>query len=304
MKFTSEVFEQILGVRLSRRASSEINSFGIDYDELRQDQELKEVKLLVDEIFRLDLVSASRKRMPDWEDGWGQNLRDFEKDFLPENLFPKYFGKYPINRLNQKLVLSNTEHFELKMLRSLQTWIFDEYLSDFDSIYEFGCGTGHNLIFLRKFNAFAKLTGLDWVESSQALITLIGKQAQDTKLFGQKFDYFNPNSDLVLEENSAVFTVASLEQIGSEFLPFVNFLFRNQPKLIVHIEPFEDLLDPYNLLDNLSIQYMRKRGYINGYCEYIQDLESQGKAKIHKFQRSFIGSRFIDGYTILIWSPR
>ena len=67
---------------MSRRASSEIDSFEIDYDELRQDQELKEVKLLVDEIFRLDLVSASRKRMPDWEDGWGQNLRDFEKDFM------------------------------------------------------------------------------------------------------------------------------------------------------------------------------------------------------------------------------
>ena len=77
----------------------------------------------------------------------------------------------------------------------------------------------------------------------------------------------------------------------------------SRPKLVVHIEPFEDLLDPYNLLDNLSVQYMRKRGYINGYCEYVQSLESQGKATIHKFQRSFIGSRFIDGYTVFVWSP-
>jgi len=304
MNFKPEDFERIWGVDLGDRARKEIDSFKIEYDELPHDQELEEIKLLIDEIFRLDLVSASRKREPEWQDGWAQNLRDFKKYLKPENLFPKYFGKYSVNRLNQKLVSSKTEHFEVKMLRSFQAWIFDEYLSDFALIYEFGCGTGHNLVFLRKFNAFANLIGLDWVESSQALISLIAEQSKDSKLSGQKFDYFNPNNELVLGENSAVLTVASLEQIGDEYLPFVSFIIRNKPNLVVHIEPFEDLLDPYNLLDNLSIQYMRKRGYINGYCEYIQFLESQGKAKIHRFQRSFIGSRFIDGYTVLIWSPK
>ncbi len=77
----------------------------------------------------------------------------------------------------------------------------------------------------------------------------------------------------------------------------------NKPELVVHIEPFEDLLDPFFLLDNLSIQYMRKRNYINGYVEHIQNLEKEGKAKIHRYQRSYIGSKHIDGYTVLIWSP-
>lgn len=304
MKFTSKDFERILSVKLGVRASREIDSLALEYDELPRARELEEIKRLIDDIFLVDLVAASRKREPEWEDGWTQNLRDYKEHSMPRDLVPKYFGKYPVNRLSQKLVSSDVEDFELKMLRSLQAWIFDEYLSNFPSVYEFGCGTGHNLLFLRKFNVAANLIGLDWVDSSQALISLICKQTNDSKLSGQKFDYFNPNNELILNPDSAVFTVASLEQIGSEYLPFVDFIMSSKPKLVVHIEPFEDLLDSYNILDNLSIQYMRKRGYINGYCEYIQNLESQGKARIHRFQRSFIGSRFIDGYTVMIWSPQ
>lgn len=304
MRFTSESFERMLGVVLGDKAREEIDSFALEYEEIPHERELEEIKLLIEEIYSVNLVPASRKREPDWENGWSENLRDFKEHLMPEKLIPRYFGKHSINRLNRKFVSSDDKDFELNMLRSIQAWLFDEYLFDFTSIYEFGCGTGHNLVFLRKFNAFANLIGLDWVESSQTLISLIAEQIGDEKLSGKKFDYFDPDYELVLDKNCAVFTVASLEQIGSEYLPFVNFILANKPDLVVHVEPFEDLLDPFDLIDNLSIQYMRKRQYINGYCEYIKLLASQGKARIHKFQRSFIGSRLIDGYTILIWSPK
>jgi SAM-dependent methyltransferase len=303
MKFDSYEFEKLLGVRLSEKAKTQIDSFNIQYSVLSHEEEHLVVKELVDEIFRLDLSVASSKRVSDWNEGWGQNLLDFQKDGSITSLIPRYFGKNKVNRLNQKLVQSQDADFELKMLRCLESWIFDEYLSTFKSIYEFGCGTGHNLVFLQQFVEDAELTGLDWVESSQTLINLISAVRKNLKLTSEKFDYFNPDINLKLRDDSAVFTIASLEQIGKDYEKFVDFLIRNKPRLVIHVEPFEDLLDPYFLLDNLSIQYMRKRNYINGYVEHIKSLEKEGKAKIHCFQRSYIGSKHIDGYTVLIWSP-
>lgn len=303
MNFGSSEFEKLLGVRLGEKAKTQIDSFNIQYSILSHEEEHLVVKELVDEIFRLDLSVASRKRVSDWDEGWGQNLLDFQKDGSVKSLIPRYFGKNKVNRLNQKLVQSQDTDFELKLLRCLESWVFDEYLSTFESIYEIGCGTGHNLVFLQQFAENAELTGLDWVESSQTLIDLISASRKNLKLTSGKFDYFNPDINLKLRDGSAIFTIASLEQIGKDFEKFVDFLMRNKPQLVVHIEPFEDLLDPYYLLDNLSIQYMRKRNYINGYVEHIQNLEKEGNAKIHRYQRSYIGSKHIDGYTVLIWSP-
>ena len=36
-------------------------------------------------------------------------------------------------------------------------------------------------------------------------------------IYGYKFDYFNPNPKFIIEKNSIVLTVASLEQTGEEF---------------------------------------------------------------------------------------
>lgn len=303
MNFTAQDFEQLLGLQVGPTARNEIESLELEYSYLTPDEEIQAVMTIVRELFRDDLVYASRDREPAWEQGWGENLEEYSNSPSVESLLPKYFGRSPINRLGQKFIKGTMPDFEVKILRCLQSWIFEKYLSTFESIYEFGCGTGHNLLFLRKFNESANLTGLDWVESSQSLISLISRETEDSKLSGVKFNYFAPDTSFRLQPDSAVFTVASLEQIGNDFHPFLDYLVQNRPKLVVHIEPFQDLLDPYNFMDNLSIQYMRKRKYINGYCEAILDLERQGKAQVHLYQRSFIGSHFIDGYTILIWSP-
>ena len=77
----------------------------------------------------------------------------------------------------------------------------------------------------------------------------------------------------------------------------------NKPAIIVHIEPFKDLLDDQNPIDLTSIEYMNQRNYIEGYCEAIFELQKSNEVQVHLFERTFIGSKYVDGYSILVWSP-
>ncbi len=231
---------------------------------------------------------SGEHRRKQWEKGWGENLES-------GNITPKYFGKYKVQRLNGKFVEGLDPFYEQTMLYSLVDQLAKKYLSKANNVYEFGCGTGHNLWRIKDVNPEAILHGFDWANSSQNIVRAMGFHAEN-------FDYFKP-SKIRLEKDSAVFTVASLEQIGTGFKPFVSYLLKNKPSVVVHIEPMPEYLDSTKLIDYLSIQYMYKRKYLRGYRDYIEELEKKGKVKILESRRSGIGSLFIDGYSVLIWKP-
>jgi SAM-dependent methyltransferase len=250
-----------------------------------------------------DLIYSGEHRKEQWEKGWGQNLDELLKINASDAMIPRYFGKYEINRLRQKFIRPISRNFEYNMLGVILDWLFDKYLKNHESIYEFGCGTGHNLLRLRSFNSNANLWGLDWAESSQTIINEYAVNNADKKLFAHKYDYFNPDFSLELKKGSAIYTVASLEQIGVKYRSFVDYVLKNKPSICIHIEPVEEMLDEENLLDYLSICYFKKRKYLSGYLTYLKELESKGKLKIIKAQRSYIGSFFIEGYSVVVWAP-
>lgn len=227
-------------------------------------------------------------RRKQWEKGWGENLESGDTT-------PKYFGKYKINRLNGRFIHALYPKYEQDMLYSIIDKLAWKYMAKAKDIYEFGCGTGHNLWRVKAINPRAKLHGFDWVESSKKIIRAMGFD-------GQIFDFFNPPK-IKLEKNSVVFTVAALEQTGRNYKKFVSYLLKQKPAVVVHIEPMPELLDSTKLLDYLSIKYMHKRNYLRGYPDYIEELEKKGKVKILEKRRSGIGSMFIDGYSILVWKP-
>jgi hypothetical protein len=227
-------------------------------------------------------------RHKQWEKGWGENLET-------GNMLPKYFGKYPVQRLNGKFVKGKGKNYEVDMLYTLVDKLAKKYLSKAKDVYEFGCGTGHNLWRIKEINPKAKLHGFDWAKSSNKIVTSMGFD-------GQNFDYFKP-SNIKLEKDAAVYTVASLEQVGDKFKPFVSYLLKNKPSVVVHIEPMPELLDSTKLIDYLSIKYMHKRKYLRGFPDYLEELEKKGKIKILEKRRSGIGSLFIDGYSIIVWKP-
>ena len=249
------------------------------------------------------LPTAGVHRQNDWESGWGQNLEDLERKSDETAIIPKYFSKFKLVRWRQELVAPVHKNMEHQMLGFILDWISDEFLGDFSNIYEFGAGTGHNLLRFRKRHDSTILWGLDWARSSQNIIQRIAERREDSNLRANYFDYFNPDETFLLTNSCAVVTVASLEQIGTRFEPFLNYLMKNSPSLVIHVEPIGELLDQNNLMDYLSLEYFKKRNYLSGYLTRLRELESRQEIEILMAQRSYMGSFFIDGYSIIIWRP-
>lgn len=249
----------------------------------KQEEETALIQIM-DTLLDDSLPYSGKHRHDQWEKGWAENLKTGD-------LKPKYFGKYPITRLNGKLVKGVDEQ---KALYTIVDALGKKYLSKVNNIVEFGCGTGHNLLRMKKINPKAHLLGGDWATSSQKIVSQNG-------IHGFNFDFFQPL--MPIPKQAGVYTVAALEQTGIYYKKFVNYLIRHNPSVVVHIEPIPELLDSTKLLDYLSIKYMAKRKYLSGYLDYLRELEKEGKIKILEARRSGIGSLFIDGYSIISWKP-
>lgn len=241
----------------------------IKYKELTEKEYDLAIIKMIEELDK-PLKTAGVHRKKDWERGWKEAGK-----------FPQYFGKYNIHRLKGKLVKGISKNYEREALYSVLDPLIKKYLWNKSIVYEFGCGTGHNLL---RLSPHTNTVGFDWANP----------------LF-EYFDFFKPGRSIV--PNSGVYTVAALEQVGTNFKPFVSYLLKQKPSIVVHVEPIEELLDPRNLLDYLSLRYMKKRKYLSGYLTYLRKLEKSGKIKIIEARRSGIGSMFIDGYSIIAWKP-
>ena len=288
---------------ISSYVKNKISEYKLEYSPLEKKEEDQVFIKIIETLLDPFLVYSGPHRLKQWEKGWGQNLAELNKEKTAEAIFPHYHGKYEINRLNQAFVKGVSPNYERNMLYIILDYVFDKYLRKEENIYEFGCGTGHNLLKVREVNPSANLFGLDWAKSSQNILEQMTNSGLVKNVKGYNFDFFKPNAKIKLADNSAVYTVAALEQIGSSYKPFVSYLLRNKPAICIHVEPIAELLNESNLIDNLSIKYFRKRKYLTGYLDYLKKLEKEGKIKIIEAKRTYIGSLFIEGYSIIVWRP-
>lgn len=301
-KITVRNLEQAWKTKLSPFLKTKIKEADLTYRQLTEDERDAAIIKITDFLLTDYVTFAGEHRYDQWESGWGENLTAFinkEKNAL----IPRYFGKFPINRFNQKFIMALHKEFEVKMTSMLEYWLFEKYLKNHPTIYEFGCGTGHNLLRLREVNPDAELWGLDWAKSSQKLIEGVAKTLGDNKLKAHRFDFFAPDTNFKLDPKGAIFTMLSLEQTGDRYKDFVDYIIANKPAICVHVEPTSETLDRNHLLDCLSIEYAKKRKYLNGFIDYLKSLEKMGKIKIINIQRSHIGSFYIDGNSIVVWKP-
>ena len=286
----------------SKWLESRYEKLNLTYLELSSDERDQEIIKVLDTL-EGPLVEVGPHRNLDWERGWNENLEHYSQGPSAEAIIPRYFNKISLIRWQQRWIKPLNPKMEYEILGLLLDWLFELHLVDQKSFYEFGCGTGHNLIRAREQFPELELWGLDWARSSQELINKIALDTGDKKLHSHHFDYFNPDSEIRLNSNAAVFTIASLEQTGEDFVKFIDYLLANEPEIVVHVEPIGEMLNPRNLLDNLSVRYFRKRRYLNGLATHLEDLASEGKIEIIQKQRSFVGSFYIDGYSIIAWRP-
>lgn len=296
-------YEIIFGEKATPFFLDKAKSMNLAYRRLSAEEEANCWKRAHDVLGSDSVVKAGAHRIADWMKGWAENVNELKSKSAVDALKPKYFNKIDIVRWKQEWIKPLSPSLEYDMFSLLQYWIFEKYLKSYATIYEFGCGTGHNLLRVREVNPKAELWGLDWAESSQEGLAELAKKGY-SNIFGQRFDFFNPDSDFHLNPKSAVLTIASLEQTGSKYDKFIHYLLAENPDLVIHIEPIAELLDAKHPLDKLSIDYFRKRNYLDGLYSYLKKLESSDLIEILSAGRTWIGSFFIEGYSVLIWKPR
>ena len=240
---------------------------------------------------------AGEHRKSDWEKGWSGDGVYYSKNEEYNNL-PYYFKKNTHVRIGGKVYKDLCGFSEFDLLRTLQIIVFKTYIEMFDakSIIEYGCGTGSNITFLKKHLSGYKFYGTDWVTSAcEKLVE--NKILQDSEVF--TVDYFQKDTFITPTEKSIVFTNASLEQTGSRYEDFMNYLFDSETVIGgVHIEPIRDLLSLDSELNVQSFEYEEKRGYLTGFYEFMKNSPKIELVLANDFG---IGSKYISNYQVIIW---
>lgn len=293
----------LLNDKLSDYVKNKISEYKLAYSPLEKKEEEEVIIKIIDTLLDPFLIYSGPHRLKQWEKGWDQNLKKLTKEKTTDAVLPHYFGKHEINRLNQTFVKGVSPNYERNIFYVVVDYVFDKYLREFENIYEFGCGTGQNLLKAREVNPSANLYGLDWAKSSQKIIEKMISINLVKNIKGINFDLFKPDKKIKILDNSAVYTLGSLEQVGHDYKAFISYLLKNKPAICINIEPIAEVLDANKLIDNLAIKYFRKRNYLNGYLDYLKKLEKQNKITITEIKRTYIGSMFAECYSVIVWKP-
>lgn len=304
---TADEIEKVLHSALSPELRKECEELGLYYEEIsdseRDNYIIEVVNLLVENMVNNSNKPAGEHRLQEWEKGWSENLEALLKGDNYSSLVPRYHGKHKLLHWRQRMIRPLEPYFDYKIHCLLVDWAIETYLSKMDSIFEFGCGPAYHLLRTRKRNPTVKLIGLDWTKASQEIIHKIRETGIEKNIKGHNFNFFYPDYSLEVPDRSGFLTVAALEQVGDQFEPFLEFVLAKKPAVCVHLEPIDELLDKNNLIDSLSIHYFRKRNYLSGFLPRLRKLQEEGKVRIICEQRTYTGSYFIEGHSLVVWSP-
>ena len=300
---TARDFEEVLQTTLSPELRKQCAEAVLKYEKLTLQERESYILEVIKVLFKDDLVSAGEHRIGEWEKGWKENLDAFKKTKDINSIIPRYHGKHKLLHWKQDIIRPLVPNFDYHIHILLVDWVIETFLSKLDNLYEFGCGPAYHLLRARRFNPSQHLVGLDWAKSSQSIISEIVSSGIETNIEGHNFDFHEPDYSIKINPNSGILTVAALEQVGDRFEHFLQYLLHKKPTVCVHLEPIDELMDENNLIDMLSVMYFRKRNYLKGFLTRLRELQEQGKIKIIKEQRTYSGSFFIEGHSLIIWKP-
>lgn len=254
----------------------------------------------------LDRIDADQQRIASpartkaWENGWEGALERFLAEPIEENLVPAFLRPGQPLRVNKKFVKPVDPCAELNYCRWLQRGILAPLFSDCVSIHEFGCGTGFNLLALSRVYPGKPMYGYDF---SSAAVKMTNEAARllVADIRAAEFDMAHPGR-VALGIDAGVLTFGSIEQLGSDgFQSFIEYLTNERPRIVVHVEPIVELMEPANLVDALGIRFHRKRGYTEGLLPYLQ---SHPAIEVLDVQRSYFGSLMFESYGRIVWRVR
>lgn len=284
------IFEAMFGGPLDDAAIAEIAQHDWRYEALRDE---KRDEVILDLLRRLDVRSFSiaGQQTDRWETGWSRNLETYRKTGDLMALDPGYWRPASVLRIGGEFVRPVDPMFEVNWYKVFRGWFARKYLSQFDAIYEFGCGSGHNIAFLAQLFPDKKIYGYDWADSSVEIIRELRKRFPNVN--GGKYDFFAPVY-WKYPQNSAVLTVGALEQTGTRWRPFLDALREGKPAKCFHIEPIYEWYNPDSLVDHTAIKIHEARGFMRGFVKEIQPVRQH---------RTGFGSLLLEGYGQLAWKP-
>lgn len=239
-----------------------------------------------------------------WIRGWNENLDMFVTSGYDEHtLVPKFIKPNQPVRLDGDYAIPLNDNFERDFYYVFRQWLYETYLSTYNPIYEFGCGTGFNLVELAHMYPDKELHGSDWVDASKKIIDLLAEK-KGYHMKGHIFDMFFPDESFPLTQGSAILAIGALEQIGEKFEPFLQFVLTRKPKIFVHVDSLVELHDEKNLYDYLALAHDRKRNYLWGYVTRLAELEKEGKIEILTLKRMVCGGLYHEGYSLVVWRTK
>ena len=289
---------------LSDECKQRIEKGNWHYEVLTVERRDKAIVEILDRIDTRELSIAENEDKSRWERGWSENLKEFKKSKGNlEALVPKYIRRGLPLRLKGELIQVDDPDFELNWYKIFRLWFFQNYLSGFSNIFEFGSGSGHNVASLSKMYPNSVITGVDWAEASVEIIERL-QEDSGLNVRGKRFDFFHPDNSLDIPSGSALFTIGALEQTGKKWENLLDYILEKKPDICLHIEPILEWYDARNnLVDYSAYKAHLVRNFLNGFVKKIEELEKQGKALIVKSQRTGVGSFLMEGYSQFFWKP-
>lgn len=292
MELTQTDFETMFGGELDAKTWQEARKYNWQYKPVGHRGSDEIVLGLLKRIERRQF-SIAGENTERWQKGWTENLEEFRKTGDISALEPKYLRPAKYLRLNSQFIEPLDPMFERNWYRVFRAWFARRYLKDFDCIYEFGCGSGHNVAWLAREFSDKLIFGFDWAKAPEEILTLAQKQ-QTNICVGGHFDFFDPPRAYDWPPNTAVLTIGALEQTGLRWRPFLEFLQRTRPAACFHIEPILDWYDPKNLVDWTAIKIHETRGFWQGFVSEVKPF--------YKHRTGF-GSLLLEGYSQFHWEP-
>src|SRR5688500_8650569 len=145
-------FAELFGVdetHITGITKSVIENHDFSYRQIVGDEREKLILEILKRIDRDEQVIGADERKEVWYKGWDANRQDFlNSGYSLEALLPKFIRPGQPMRIKRVFAQPNDPWFELRFVEVLRSWMFQEFFKPFANVYEFGCGTGFNLVSL------------------------------------------------------------------------------------------------------------------------------------------------------------
>jgi SAM-dependent methyltransferase len=240
-----------------------------------------------------------------WERGWREVADRLARSRVSlESLRPQYYHADATCRLFGRYIRPLAPGFEYDVGLALRRIAFAQFLGDAETIVEFGCGTGLNLLLLAELFPKSRLIGCDWATPSRDILAQMARET-GKDISGRTFNMLDGSgwSGEAIDRRTSILTVHAMEQLGTRWQAFAEYLAARRPGLCLHIEPILEFYDPNDAFDGRARRYHSKRHYLEGFYPYLAERARAGAIEILEARRVPFGGLYHEAYSLLAWRP-